>query len=313
MKIRTVNGTIDAGNINYVDAHTHIWIKKEKSVNKNFISEESDYPLIKSCLKDFKKSNGSLLVDCTPYGCGRDVNKLRELSIETGVEVVAVTGFHKRDYYPPDSRIWKFSMGEAVSFFTEEITSGFKEALNKDIKIKAGLIKIPFIGSLENNYKTLTDSALQASYDTDIPILVHTEMGINIEWFADYIENKGIKPEKVALCHVDKRNEPVLQEKLASRGFYLEYDTFLRKKYYPEKNTYRLIDHLLKSGYKNSLMVGSDIFGNAMWSDLKSDSGYERFFSKLEDYLCTVSKNLEVIKNVLGANAAKFLSANRVF
>ena len=294
MKIRTVKGITDAGNFNFVDAHTHIWIKKEESQNKNFISEESDFPLIKSCIENFKECNGSLLVDCTPYGCGRDVNKLRELSIETGVEVVAVTGFHRRDYYPPDSMIWEFNQMEAVSFFIQEITTGFKETLNKDVKIKAGLIKIPFIGSLENNYKTLTDAAIQAAYDTYIPILVHTEMGLNIEWFADYIEDKGIKPEKVAFCHVDKRNELIFQEKLASRGFYLEYDTFLRKKYEPEKNTYMLIDYMLKSGFKNSIMVGSDIFGNTMWSDLKSGSGYGGFFNKLKNYLSSTFRDLEI-------------------
>ncbi|MHB1375878.1 MAG: phosphotriesterase family protein [Candidatus Humimicrobiaceae bacterium] len=310
MKIRTVKGTIGSGNINNVDAHTHIWIKKEESGNKNFISEESDYPLIKSCIEDFKKNNGSLLVDCTPYECGRDVNKLRELSIETGVEVVAVTGFHRRDYYPSDSKIWEFDLVEAVSFFTEEITIGFNETLNKDVKIKAGLIKIPFIGSLENAYKTLTDAAIQVAYDTGLPILVHTEMGLNVEWFTDYIVDKGIKPQKVALCHVDKRNDLVFQEKLASRGFYLEYDTFLRKKYDPERNTYRLIDYMLKSGFKNSIMVGSDIFGNMMWRDLKTSSGYGGFFNKLENYLSSTFKDLEITKNMLGANAARFLSVN---
>ncbi|MHB1253050.1 MAG: phosphotriesterase family protein [Candidatus Humimicrobiaceae bacterium] len=311
MKIRTVKGITDAGNFNFVDAHTHIWIKKEESQNKNFISEESDFPLIKSCIEDFKECNGSLLVDCTPYGCGRDVNKLRELSIETRVEVVAVTGFHLRDYYPPDFRIWEFNQMEAVSFFTQEITTGFKETLNKDVKIKAGLIKIPFIGSLENTYKTLTDAAIQAAYDTCIPILVHTEMGLNIEWFADYIEDKGIKPEKVAFCHVDKRNELIFQEKLAFRGFYLEYDTFLREKYKPEKNTWNLMSSMIKSGFEKSLMIGSDIFGNSMWGRVRAEIGYGGFFKKLAQSMVEKYEDSGVVMNILGGNAVRFLSLKK--
>ena len=310
MKIRTVKGITEAGNFNYVDAHTHVWLKKDEIRDKNFIPEESNFSLIKSCIEDFKKCNGSLLVDCTPYGCGRDVNKLRDISIETGVEIVAVTGFHKRDYYPPDFRIWEFDQMEAVSFFTQEITTGFKETLDKDVKIKAGLIKIHFIGSLDNNYKKLTDAAIQTAFETHLPILVHTEMGVNIEWFADYIVDKGISPKKIVFCHVDKRNELIFHEKLASRGFYLEYDTFLRKKYDPEKNTYPLIDHMLKSGFKNSIMVGSDIFGNTMWSDLKSGSGYDGFFTKLDNYLSSTFGDLEIAKKLLGANAARFLSVS---
>ena len=77
----------------------------------------------------------------------------------------------------------------------------------------------------------MTNAAIRAAIETGVPVIVHTEKGLNVEWFSDYLEEMGIRPQKVVLCHIDKRNDIELHEKLASRGFYLEYDTFLREKY----------------------------------------------------------------------------------
>ena len=117
MKIRTVKGIMEAGNFNYVDAHTHVWIKGREPKIKILSLKKAISLLIKSCLDDFKECNGSLLVDCTPFECGRDTNKLRDISFETGVEIVAVTGFHKRDYYPPDFKIWELIRRKQYLFY----------------------------------------------------------------------------------------------------------------------------------------------------------------------------------------------------
>ena len=115
----------------------------------------------------------------------------------------------------------------------KEITEGLIETLNMDRKIKPGLIKIPFLGTLDGAYKVLTDAAIFAAGQTGIPLLVHTEQGLNVEWFCDYLEEKKIMPQKVVLSHMDKRPDVKLHEKLAAKGYYLEYDTFLREKYNP--------------------------------------------------------------------------------
>ena len=308
MAIQTVNNIIRANDLGMVDAHVHVWAKIKKHVTGKIIPEADDFQLIKKNLLDFKKSGGDLVVDCTPYGCGRDGNKLYGLSIETGVEIVCVTGFHRREYYFSNPGIWDLNLEEATSFFRQEITEGLKETLNMGRRIKPGLIKIPFLGSLDGAYKILTDAAIFAATQTGIPLLIHTEQGLNVEWFSDYLEEKGIKPQKVVLSHMDKRPDIKLHEKLAAKGYYLEYDTFLREKYNPEKYTYKLIDSMIKSGVGNSIMVGSDIFNNNMWENIKNGIGYGCFFTKLKSRISAGNGFSNNSLDIMGRNAARFLS-----
>jgi predicted metal-dependent phosphotriesterase family hydrolase len=308
MAIQTVNNIILANNLGMADAHVHIWIKNNAQLTEKNVPEADDFQLIKNNLLDFKKSGGDLVVDCTPYGCGRDGNKLYELYSDTGVEIVSVTGFHKREYYLSNPEIWEFNFKEAVLFFHEEITEGLKETLNMGRKIKPGLIKIPFLGSLDGAYKVLTDAAIFAANQTEMPLLIHTEQGLNVEWFCDYLEENAVKPQKVVLCHVDKRPDIKLHEKLAAKGYYLEYDTFLREKYNPEKYTYKLIDSMVKSGFGGSIMVGSDISSDKMWEDISAGIGYGRFFTKLKSRIQQGNDSSNSSLDIMGRNAAGFLS-----
>jgi phosphotriesterase-related protein len=190
----------------------------------------------------------------------------------------------------------------------DEINSGVKETLNRDIKVKAAVIKIPFLGVLEDAYKSLTEAAVLASINTDIPLLIHTERGLNVEWFSGYLEDKGIKPQKVVFSHVDKRPDIKFHEGLAEKGYYLEYDTFLREKYQPEKTTYKLIDAMVKSGHSASIIIGSDIAGNSMWETIRDTTGYGGFFKILQKRFLNNYNDPEVTAGLISRNAARFLS-----
>jgi 5-phospho-D-xylono-1,4-lactonase len=307
MFIQTVNGLKKIKKMGIVDAHVHLWAKNEDSSNK--IPEVCNVKLVKQCIDNFISNGGSLLVDCSPYECGRNGNVLYELSKKTGVDIVCVTGFHLQKYYPKDSKIWNCSLEQAKTFFKKEIELGLFETRDSERTIKAGIIKIAFAGSLENKYKTLTDAAIETSLETGVPILVHTERGFNVEWLADYIESVGLSPNKVVFCHVDKRNDIGIHRDLANRGFYLEYDTFLRHKYNPSKNVYVLMVNMLKERYQNRLMVGTDISENAMWEQVNSNIGYGSFFEQLKNYLSKKFETSDVL-NILGKNAYHFLEKN---
>ncbi|MCL4385456.1 MAG: hypothetical protein M1479_00880 [Actinobacteria bacterium] len=310
--IQTVRGLIENTFFNVIDCHTHIWIKKYEDELNNFISEVNDFSLILDELTDFKtKLNGSL-VDCTPYECGRDGNKLYEFSLKTGVNIISVTGFHKRQYYPPNSKIWSMSLKEAQAFFINEYTQGLKETLTDNIKVKAGVIKIPFVGNLEDNQlKILTDAAIYASIETKLPILVHTEQGLNIEYFINYIESKKINPSRVVLCHMDKRNDFNLHKNLAKEGFFLEYDTFLREKYNPSINVWPLIEKMVEEGFKSSVMIGTDIADNEMWKKFISNKGYFGFFNDIRNTALAKNLKLKAINKIIGENAANFFSISK--
>ena len=65
-------------------------------------------------------------------------------------------------------------------------------------------------------------------------IQVHTERGAQMDRIVDMLVGFGIAPDRLVLCHVDKRADFGLHRDLAQRNVLLEYDTFYRDKYQPE-------------------------------------------------------------------------------
>lgn len=57
-------------------------------------------------LRDYRSFGSGAIVDTAPIGVGRDPGGLRRISAESGVHIVAATGFHKTKYYL-DSH-WRF-------------------------------------------------------------------------------------------------------------------------------------------------------------------------------------------------------------
>lgn len=106
---------------------------------------------------------------------------------------------------------------------------------------------------------------------------------------------------------MDKRNDFNLHANLAKKGYYLEYDTFLREKYNPEKYTYKLIDLMVKSGFGGSIMVGSDISDNNMWENIRTGIGYGSFFTNLKSQISADDFSNNSL-DIMGRNAARFLS-----
>jgi 5-phospho-D-xylono-1,4-lactonase len=295
--IQTVKGLIKKESLKIVDAHIHCTI-----------TEFNSYRFIKKELKMFKDSGGNGLIDCTPFGCGRNGNALKRLNYDTGINIIAVTGFHRKSFYPSDFRLWEKNISELEEFFISEVLDCLSECKNADAKIKAGVIKIPFIGELEGQYLKLTQAAINASIKTGAPILVHTEYGINIEYFVDFLERSGINPNKVMLNHMDKKNDLALHINLAKRGYYLEYDTFWREKYDPEKKLWPFIERMVDKGYGGAIIAASDIYGDVMWKMTSKRGGLSAFFSSIIVKLQRLKIPEDIINKIIGGNVSDFLS-----
>ncbi|MCJ7471383.1 MAG: hypothetical protein MUP02_01045, partial [Actinobacteria bacterium] len=219
------------------DSHTHLWMN-DGDIDNKAVTDHTGFQLLRKILSDFKRSGGSFIVDCTPYGCGRDANVLLYLSKLSGIKIISVTGFHKRKYYLNDFSIWDMDRKQATRFFLDEIQDKLREA--KDPTIKAGAIKAAFTGTLEGQYLVLSLAAVEASKESGLPLIVHTEKGSNTEKLISLLKKEKMDFSRVLLCHMDKNNDKDLHSDLIDQGIFLEYDTFLRPKYDPEVNVFPL-------------------------------------------------------------------------
>lgn len=320
--VQTVKGMIKKDFLGIVDSHCHLWIEEINSGNKKKYSKftVNDFSILKKELNKLKNEEildisekHAAVIDCQPGGCGRNGNKLLELSELTGVNIISVTGFHKKEYYTSRSPIWKMSRKNAAIFFRDEVRNSLIETAgidHKNSKTRAGAIKIAFTGVLEGQYRILTEAAVDASLMTGVPLIVHTDRGLGVEKLVSFFEKKEIPFSKIMLCHMDKRADIKLHKYLADKSIYLEYDTFNRSKYNPEKNVWPLLIEMIREGYGSSVMIGSDLADNSLWKNISKKRGLAGFFKDIAERLASSGVDTVDIENIIKKNAQNFLGFN---
>ncbi|WP_251861694.1 hypothetical protein [Clostridium sp. Marseille-Q2269] len=98
-KIRTVLGDINKEELGFTYSHEHLHAVPPSS-QKDRDLELSDYSKSLKELLNFKEVGGETLVEASTIDYGRDGGVLKRMSQQSGVNVVATTGFNKHIYYP---------------------------------------------------------------------------------------------------------------------------------------------------------------------------------------------------------------------
>lgn len=269
-QVMTVNGPLASSALGVTDAHQHVWIAA-------VAGGPADAPLlcgrdvITAGLTSYRNAGGGSLLDCQPGGCGRDGRMLAELSRLTGVPIVACTGFHLARYYPPDFWLWEATAEAARDHFVAEILTGLAETLDTDHPARAGFIKIAIPADPAALPAALWEAAAAASSATGVALLVHTEAGAAAVEIVARLEQCGASIKRLVLCHMDKRPDFGLHRELAQEGVLLEYDTFYRPKYQPERNVWPLLTRMVGEGLGGQIALGTDLAGEAFWREVGPD------------------------------------------
>ncbi|HYM82925.1 MAG TPA: aryldialkylphosphatase, partial [Candidatus Dormibacteraeota bacterium] len=92
----TVAGPVPASAIGVVDAHDHLFVRSPALVG----GELEDPALVAQEVLEAKASGVDTIVELTPIGLGRRPDLMQRVSSETGVQVIAATGYHRDAHYP---------------------------------------------------------------------------------------------------------------------------------------------------------------------------------------------------------------------
>jgi phosphotriesterase-related protein len=296
--IQTVTGKIPQSQGGIIDAHDHVWINPPPGVaNLPTLNNEE---LILRELHEFKKSSGDTILDCQPGGCGRDGNKLLSLSNNSAVQIVASTGFHLNRYYPDDYWLFTTNPEDACRFFIDEIRSGLTECPS----VQAGLIKIAIKETLEESETQLIRAAANAAIKTEAAVVIHTERGKGAEDIIQLLRDLGVSHHKLILCHMDKRPDLGLHKSLAEEGILLEYDTFFRSKYQPERYTWPLLESLVNEGFEDHIAIALDFADSRLWRSFGGSPGLSSLTKEILPKLETLGFSQVVITKLLGNNVS---------
>lgn len=218
----------------------------------------------------FRDAGGGTIVDVTPMSpdLARDPERMRDISIRTGLNVVAGTGHYVRSAHP--DRITDQSVEEIASEMISDLTDGMN-----DTNVRAGVIGE--IGAThgfldhENEVKCFR-AAARTQQETGAPITVHPPFFYQeAHDVLDVLEDAGADLNNVVVGHLDvsMRLDGATEyyRSLADRGVYVQFDTFGRMGYhatfdksYPlDADRIRELRTLFDSGFGDRLLISQDI------------------------------------------------------
>ncbi len=265
--VMTVSGPLEPSALGITDAHQHTWIAPVPGVAAG-APRLDDRAIIAAGLARFRAAGGGSLLDCQPGGCGRDGRVMRELSRASGVPIIAATGFHLQRYYPADYWLWQAGAPEIQAYLVDEIRNGLAETRAAESPVRAGFIKIACTAELGDMPAALLQAAAGAVCETGVALLIHTEQGNSAEQIVTRLAGHGAPVDRLVLCHIDKRPDFGLHRELAQGGVLLEYDTWFRPKYQPERNVWPLLEQMVGSGLAGQVAIGTDMVDPETWRDL---------------------------------------------
>ncbi|WP_153731639.1 phosphotriesterase family protein [Sporosarcina obsidiansis] len=264
-RLVTVNGEILLSDMGICHSHEHLFIKKGQPEKLDPALLLDDFDKTKEEVLRFKELGGNTIVDAQPVGSGRNADWLQKLSEETGINILASTGFHKHGFYKEGHWIRESTETELAKLFIDELENGMycdgeENWPRQQLNAKAGLIKTAAgLEGTAGSYFPLFKAAARAAYETNTSIMTHTELGYNALEQIKLYTDLGIKEEKLIVCHLDRKmdNADYLLY-VASTGVYLELDTIGRFKYHSDEEEVSLISKLINNGYEDQLLLGLD-------------------------------------------------------
>lgn len=249
---RTVLGDIPGEEMGFTYPHEHLHAVPPPC-QKDRDLELSSYENSVKELLNFKIVGGRTLVEASTLDYGRDLNVLKRMSAETGIHVIATTGFNKHIYYP--DWVAEKSVGQIAEMLVRDVEEGGDGG-----NARAGFIKIgTYYNMIHPLEEKTTIAAATAQKICGAPIWGHTEVGTMGMEILDVLEKENVNLSTVALGHLDRNADEYYLLKLADRGIYIQFDGPGKVKYYPDSVRIALLKSLIVHGHGNQILISGDM------------------------------------------------------
>src|ERR1700760_4157350 len=218
--VQTVLGPIAGEQMGFTAAHEHILASSTGFMRlwPEFFGGRAQF--IRGVVERMKaaKAGGiDTIVDCTTADLGRDTRLLQEVSRQSGVHIIAVTGH----WLTPTPSFEARTADELAEFFTLEIRRGME-----DTGMKPGAIKAASQGeSMTPFQENVFRAAARASKRTGVPVTTHSDARHRGgEQQAALFEAEKLDPRNVCIGHSDESAGFDYLAGLARRGYTLGFD-----------------------------------------------------------------------------------------
>lgn len=302
--VRTVLGDIPPEHLGITLVHEHLSLQigDGKSLDWTYTR---DLDLMVNEVTLAGLSGVSCMVDTSMDDLKVSLPDLRTMSQKSGVHVVCAVGHYVEKFYP----------AEFARQSDDEIAAAM---IKRATEMPAGLIaEIGSSGTKEQGWITEAEkkvfrAAAKAHFATNLKILTHTPNGNGAIEQLDLLESLGVKPENIAIGHIDCIIDFAMQEEIAKRGAWGAYDRIgLDGSVLPnhpfDGERARMITKLIDKGYADKILLSADTA--RPWRTIKyGGKGYAETITHFVPRLREAGVPPLVLNQIVRTNPAKFLA-----
>jgi len=253
MRVMTVSGPIDPERLGITLPHEHIIVDLRHSLYA-FDAILNDVDLAVDEVRAFHQAGGRSIVEVTNAPMGRDIRALRRVAEESGVHIVAATGFHTENYFP--RYVFELSTNRLADLLVDELTRGIDGT-----DIRAGIIAE--IGTRRDHITPAEErafrAAARANRRTGAAIYTHTYIEQLIPDQLEILADEGVDPSRVIIGHLgDQRNLDRLRS-VAAAGVYMGIDHIGATVHQTDRQRARTVARLVRDGFLSQVLLSQDI------------------------------------------------------
>jgi phosphotriesterase-related protein len=283
--LMTVKGPIDTKEMGITLTHEHVLVDLSEQVLEPFFGADKltkdrdvlDY-VLKNRLPHLRKAKEfgcNTFVDCTTHGIGRDPELLKRVSNETGMHIIASTGYFGAFQ---ESSLPSFVKTETADQLTERIVKEWENGI-EDTGIKPGLIKIGIDpGKLSETQKKIARAVARAHLKTGLTIASHSWKALGAFEQIEILKEEGVNPTAFIWVHASSESNVQKHIKAAEMGAWVSFDQLSESNI---EHFVRIISNMRSENHLNRVLLSHD---STYILGLKKDenkSGYSLLFEEL--------------------------------
>jgi phosphotriesterase-related protein len=298
--VRTVLGDISDDALGVTMCHEHFIVDLDK-VRQDGESKIETIEEVEPEIRKMMALGAQSAVEVSTIDIGRDVKKLKKISEDTGLNIIAATGFYLQPFHP--AWLSDASIEQITDLFVKELTEGIE-----DTGIKAGIIgEIPASskGLTKDERKVLIASG-NASCITGAAITTHTNRTNAME-LIDILLGLGVDPDKVIIGHQDLTDDVEFHLSLLRRGVNIAFDTCGKWSYMPDERRAANACAIIQAGYQDHLVLSNDVSRRSYFT-CYGKLGYTGALGNVVPMMKKMGATKEDLEGILIRNPARILN-----
>jgi phosphotriesterase-related protein len=271
-RVETVLGPIEAGELGTTLIHEHLR-NSDEAVHSQWpiagaVKEDKPYEVPPDQVFDIAVREAKAAVDLgvktigepTAMFLGRDVEFMRRVSEETGLQVVPCTGIYTYDYLP--QFFLNRDPDQIADLFVHDIENGIQGT-----DIKAAFIKCAADEpGVNENIEKVHRATARASVRTGAPIMAHSRPASNtgprqVEIFLE----EGVEPSRIQIAHTGDTDDLDYIEDLLEKGVWIGLDRYGLDIFLPYAKRQETAKALLERGYAERIFLSADSVASSDW------------------------------------------------